>query len=80
MRITLKDSRKILDRVNSENTSQLRFEYASFFLENAPEDKNKCIFIDESGFNLHLCRSKARYRAGQRAYVTIPAVRGRNVL
>lgn len=79
LRITLKDSRKILERVNAEDTIQRRFEYASFFLENAPEDKNKCIFIDESGFNLHLRRRKARSRVGERASLTIPAVRGRNV-
>lgn len=79
LRITLKDSRKILDRVNAESTIQQRFEYSTFFLENAPEDKNKCIFIDESGFNLHLRRRKARSRRGQRAPLTIPAVRGRNV-
>jgi hypothetical protein len=69
LRITLKSSSKLLDRVNSEAT--LNMEYASFFTNNSPTDKRNCIFIDESGFNLHLRRSKARSRRGTTVMVVI---------
>ena len=39
----------------------------------------KCIFIDESGFNLHLHRSMARSKIGSRAKIVLPTIRGRNV-
>jgi transposase len=77
--ITLKDCSKVLDRVNSEDTLRKRREYAEIFINNAPRDPSKLIYIDESGFNLHLRRKKARSRRGTRASVVIPTVRGRNI-
>ena len=44
----------------------------------APHSQN-IIFIDESGFNCHLRRSKARSKINTPARVTVPTVRGRNV-
>ena len=37
------------------------------------------IFLDESGFNLHLRRRFARSRLGTRAPTVVPTIRGRNV-
>ena len=48
-------------------------------LKESPSDKNKCIFVDESGFNMHIYRSQARSREGKRAPIVLPKNRGRNV-
>ena len=71
-------SYKQLDRVNSEESIQRRVTYARFFTNNAPLNRDNCIFIDESGFNLHLRRSKARSRVVTRANIIVPTVRGKN--
>ncbi|KAI5154122.1 hypothetical protein ENBRE01_3304, partial [Enteropsectra breve] len=42
----------------------------------SPEDKSRCIFIDESGFNNHLRKTQARSRRGQRATTVVPTIRG----
>ncbi|VDP30794.1 unnamed protein product [Heligmosomoides polygyrus] len=51
--------------------------YALEFSAHAPPNKKKCIFIDESGFNLHLRRTQARSKKGTRANDVLPTVRGR---
>ncbi|KAK6032606.1 hypothetical protein OSTOST_01210, partial [Ostertagia ostertagi] len=60
LKITLKKSHHELDRVNSTTTIASRQAYALDFTAHAPQDKEKCIFIDEFGFNLHLRRTQAR--------------------
>jgi transposase len=77
--VTLKSSYKLLDRVNYQQTIELRSIYSNYFLDNKPRDNKKIIFLDESGFDLHLRRNKARSKRGQRASVIVPTVRGRNV-
>ena len=47
------------------------------FTREAPEDMNNCIFIDESGFNLHLRRNKALSNRNESAYCD--SARGRNI-
>jgi len=79
LRITLKRFTRILDRVNSPETLKKRKDYAEDFIHNAPNTNKNCIFIDESGFNLHLSRSTGRSRKGVRASITLPTVRGRTV-
>jgi transposase len=53
--------------------------YGIDFSRNAPASKEKCIFIDECGYNLHLRKTIARSKKGSRAIVKVPTVRGRNV-
>jgi len=65
--------------VNSDTTIASRMTYARDFLSHAPANMEKCIFIDESGFNLHLHRNMARSKIGSRAKIILPTVRGRNV-
>ena len=48
--ISLKKARIEYDRVNCERTLNLRSEYALEFSRNAPTERNKWIYIDESGF------------------------------
>ena len=51
LKIMLKKCHYELDRVNSATTIASRQAYALDFSTHAPENKAKCIFIDESGFN-----------------------------
>lgn len=76
--ITIKKASYTLEKVNNEETLTKRADYASFFSIEAPNDKSRCLFIDESGFNYHLRRSRARSKKGSRAIVPIPNVRGRS--
>lgn len=75
--ITLKKSSLVLDRVNSPEIILQRKEYARLFINEAPQDKTFCIFIDESGFNYHMRRERSRSRQGTRSSVIVPTVRGR---
>jgi transposase len=77
--ITLKRNGLILDRVNDPTRILLRKEYATNFLTSAPIDDMKNVFIDESGFNLHMRRNYGRSLAGARSSSTVPTIRGRNV-
>ena len=79
LRITLKKCHLELDRVNSAPTISSRKEYALHFISCAPLDMAKCMFIDESGFNLHLHRTQGRSVKGHRAKIMLPTIRGRNV-
>lgn len=79
LRITLKKASVQVDRRNNTTTIEQRKNYSLNFSRNAPEARKNIIFIDESGFNLHLRRSCARSRVNTPACVTIPTVRGRNV-
>ena len=79
LRITLKNATMEVDRFIAETTKQQRIAYANQFAANAPQTRESIIFIDESGFNCHLRRSKARSRENTPARVQIPTIRGRNV-
>uniref|UniRef100_A0A914X175 Tc1-like transposase DDE domain-containing protein n=1 Tax=Plectus sambesii TaxID=2011161 RepID=A0A914X175_9BILA len=79
LKITLKKCHHELDRVNSAATIASRQAYALDFSTHALENKAKCIFIDESSFNLHLQRTKAHSRRGTRTNIILPTVRGRMV-
>ncbi|KAI5151675.1 hypothetical protein ENBRE01_2305 [Enteropsectra breve] len=74
--ITLKKASIVLDRVNSVEILDLRAAYASYFNRISPEDKARCIFIDDSGFNNHVIRTQARARRGARASITVQSIRG----
>lgn len=79
LKITCKRTTKVLEKVNDPISIQKRMSYAIDFSRNAPASKEKCIFIDECGYNLHLRKTIARSKKGSRAIVEVPTVRGRNV-
>lgn len=79
LKITLKLASVEVAQMNSERTIMLRKAYALEFPSWASQSREKLIFIDECGFNLHLRRSQARSRRGARARVIVPSIRGRNV-
>lgn len=79
LRITLKLARCEIEKLNAVETIQSRKIYATHFIENAPHNRKKCIFIDECGFNLHLRRSFGRAKTNQRVTAVVPTFKGRNV-
>ena len=64
--------------INSDRNKLLRKEYARTFLEEHHDDSFN-VFIDESGFNIHMRRTQGRSARGQIVQVLVPAVRGVNV-
>lgn len=79
LKITLKKSGLVLERVNDEQRLNLRNEFSTQFLTTASLDDNKNVFVDESGFNLHLRRNFGRSRVGTRVTFIVPTIRGKNV-
>ena len=79
MKITRKLCTRTLEKVNNPEILEKRKLYASNFLTNSPENDSKIIFIDESGFNLHLRPSFGRSPIGKRSSVYVPTNRGANV-
>ena len=65
-------------QVNCTRSKNLRKNYALNFLDTYHNDKIN-IFIDESGFNLHLRRKHGRSPRGQVVQSIVPASRGTNV-
>lgn len=62
---------------NSEATKEKRKEYAQWLLQSAVH--HELIFIDETGFNLWLCRTRGRSQRGQRAVRIVNHRRGNNL-
>lgn len=76
--ITRKKMEVIIESVNSERSKIARRNFARDFLDHHPNDALN-IFIDESGFNLHLRKTFGRSKSGVSAVQTVPTVRGRNI-
>ena len=64
---------------NTPEAIDARRQYATMFLNDAPADRNDVIWVDESGFNLHLRRRHGRAISGHRAAVVVANSRGRNI-
>jgi transposase len=54
-------------------------EYAMPFHQDTPLDSQSVIWVNETGFNLHLRRKHGRARAGLRANLTVANNRGHNI-
>ncbi|KAF7686588.1 hypothetical protein CDIK_3120, partial [Cucumispora dikerogammari] len=78
LKITLKKVHRKLDRVNCPEKVLSRKEYALWF-NNYINDYTKVVFVDESSFNLHICRSQGRSTVGTRATVVLPTIRGKSI-
>ncbi|KAF7684981.1 Transposable element Tc3 transposase [Cucumispora dikerogammari] len=79
LKITLKKASRTLENVNSTISKEKRQEYARRFLTEDTIGQSIKVFIDESGFNLHMRRTMARSTRGAPASLVLPSVRGRNV-
>jgi transposase len=53
--------------------------FAQKYLGDAPTDPRNIIWVDETGFNLHLRRRCGRARSGERASISVTNSRGANI-
>ena len=79
MKTTRKLCARTLEKVNKHEILEKRKLYATNFLTNSPENDNKIIFMDESGFNLHFRQSFGRSHIWKRSSVFVLTNRGANV-
>jgi transposase len=75
--ITLKLVRDVVAERNSPSTKDRRFHYAKWFIENQVSEK--CIYIDESGFNVWTRRTYGRSSKGDRCFRMCNGQRGQNI-
>lgn len=64
---------------NCPSVVQARKIYAQKYLSEAPTDNRNIIWIDETGFNLHIRRKYGRARTGHRASISVANNRGSNI-
>jgi transposase len=64
---------------NSGEQLEARFNYAQMFMNDRPVERGHVIWVDETGFNLHLRRRCGRSTRGTRATAVVPSARGRNI-
>lgn len=76
---TMKITRLVPEARNCEAQIAARYAYANMFIRDCPIERERVIWIDETGFNLHLRRSQGRSLRGTRATVTVANSRGRNI-
>jgi len=76
---TIKILRAIPISRNSPDVVVARRVYAQMFLSDAPPDRRNIVWVDETGFNLHLRRKYGRARKGDRASIVVSNSRGRNI-
>ena len=62
---------------NSDRVKEARHEFASWMMTTGLARHR--VYIDESGFNIHLMRTRGRAPAGTRAVRTVCGSRGRNI-
>jgi transposase len=75
--ITVKKLRDVPSERNSVSTKERRFTYAKWMIENDVADK--CIYVDECGFNLWTKRSYGRAKKGSRCFIMNEGERGQNL-
>lgn len=76
---TLKLLRQIPESRNSPEVIAARKDYANVFMRDQPIDRKCIVWVDETGFNLHLRRKYGRALAGLRANVVVANSRGANI-
>ena len=76
---SFKLTRLVPESRNTPESIELRFEYATKFASEAPTDHVKIIYLDETGFNLHLRRKQGRSKKGTRAVIPVQSNKGKNI-
>lgn len=61
---------------NKEETLQARADWVNQWVENGMDYLRNCIFVDESGFDINMRRSRGWSKRGTQAIVTVPSARG----
>jgi transposase len=76
---TFKLLREVPISRNSPEQVERIFAYAVYYNNNAPNDALELIWVDETGFNLHIRRKFGRAQKGHRASIQVPTQRGKNI-
>lgn len=76
---TFKLLRQVPESRNCPEVIEARYVYANKFLNDRPINLSDIVWADETGFNLHIRRSKGRSLRGQRATIVVPNSRGKNI-
>lgn len=61
---------------NKEGTLQVRASWVDHWVKNVMDYLSDCIFVDESGFDINMCRSRGWFKRGTEAVITTPSARG----
>ena len=75
--ITVKKIRDVPCERNSVTTKERRFTFAKWMIENDVADK--CVYVDECGFNLWTKRTYGRSKKGSRCFIMNEGQRGQNL-
>ncbi|CAO3665054.1 unnamed protein product [Rhizopus stolonifer] len=81
LNFTLKKAEIYSERRNHEEIRQKRYDYVNKIItEDRVHYGQNCVFVDETGFNLHINRTQARARRNEPARIIVPtSSKGRNV-
>ncbi|KAG1463930.1 hypothetical protein G6F56_005186 [Rhizopus delemar] len=81
LNFTLKKAEVYSERRNHEEIRQKRYDYVNKIVsEERVHYGQNCVFVDETGFNLHVNRTQARARRNEPARIVVPSSsKGRNV-
>jgi transposase len=76
---TLKRLYPVPERRNEPSNIESRFICASWFYSLSQQGTNTIFFLDEAGFNVSMRRRRGRSLSGERAVLTVPCLRNRNI-
>ncbi|KAG1436130.1 hypothetical protein G6F56_013694 [Rhizopus delemar] len=74
LNFTLKKAEVYSERRNHEEIRQKRYDYVNKIVtEERVHYGQNCVFVDETGFNLHVNRTQARARRNEPARIVVPS-------
>ena len=81
MDFVLKDARPLPISRNCDETIALRKNWVEELQNNRPIDRRNIIYIDETGYNLHIRRRRGRAKRGKNnlPWIEVPNSRGANI-
>ena len=79
MTYVMKELRPVPQARNSPETIQSRITWVQDMMQNRPVNRANIIFVDETGYNLHIRRRRGRARVGEVAWIETPTQRGGNI-
>ncbi|KII74695.1 hypothetical protein RF11_11393 [Thelohanellus kitauei] len=79
LNITYKLVRQVPIARNTPEIIEARFIYSQTYFESIAFSTPEVVYIDETGFNLHIRRRYGRSQRGERAHIVVSNSRGRNI-
>jgi transposase len=76
---TLKRVSQVLVKRNHPTNLECRFAYASLFFQLSQQGDGNIFFLDEVGLNVSMRKKRGRSLCGERAVLSVPAIRNRNI-